>query len=79
MSIKGKSSQEIVSARMRHDSRTTEEEEEAASRRCEASTRTGRMYSSEVIVRRKMQPKVAMILEMSEVQLMVALRGYSSS
>lgn len=73
--MKGKRSQDMDSARMRQAS----EAETGMSRRAEASTRTGRMNSSEVMVRRKMQPNVATILEMSEVQSMVAVRGYSIS
>ncbi|KAF4508748.1 hypothetical protein G6O67_005089 [Ophiocordyceps sinensis] len=69
----------MVSARMSSASETEPDVAWTASRRREASTRTGRMNSSEVTVRRKMQPKVATILEMSEVQLMVEVRGYSSS
>lgn len=68
----------MVSARMRAVSKT-DDTAGTASRRSEASVRTGRIKSSEIMVKRKMQPKVAMILEMSEIQLIDEVRGYSIS
>jgi len=56
----------MVSARM-SDFSERDETAGTASRRSEASIRTGRMKSSEMMVKRKMQPKVAMILEIREI------------
>ena len=47
--------------------------------RTSESCRTGRMNSSEMTVKRKMQPKVAIILATRFVQLMDLVRGYSNS
>ncbi|KAG7102327.1 hypothetical protein HYQ44_018137 [Verticillium longisporum] len=82
VSINGKRSQETVSARMRRRSVADGGRMPGAMgglRRSEDSMRMGRMNSSEMMVKRKMQPKTATILEMSEVQSRFGVRGYSSS
>lgn len=43
------------------------------------SCRTGRMNSSEITVKRKIHPNVAIILATRFVQLMDLMRGYSNS
>jgi len=56
--IKAKSIIEMVSPRIK----AVSEKEETVSRRSAASWRTGRMYSSDIMVKRNMQPKIARIL-----------------
>lgn len=66
---------EIDSARIN----ALSEKEVTVSKRKADSIITGRMNSSEVIVKRKMTPKTAKILYPSSVQTMPDVRGYSSS
>lgn len=77
VSMKGKRSQDMLSARMRRASETGGAG--VALRRTEASVKIGRMNSSEMTVSKEMQPKTATILEMRFCQSMRAVRGYSSS
>lgn len=76
--MKGKSSQDTVSARMRRDSRAPGAGFEPWSR-AEDSCSVGRINSSEMMVSRKMQPKTAVIFAKRFFQSMLSKRGYSIS
>src|SRR3569833_101249 len=75
VSMKGKSSHEMLSAWTRKVSLA----EDTVSSRADDSTSTGRMNSSDAMVRMKMHPNTATTLEMSDCQSTEGVRGYSSS
>lgn len=76
--MKGKSSQEMVSDRMRRISLGEGGATVSLSRK-EASVKAGRMNSSEMIVSKKIHPNVAAILLRRFCQSIFSVRGYSIS